>query len=192
MRRTVSPYVTMAVASFAGWAALAVESFLTPPPRDYRDALVLVPWTLYAVVVAGAHRIQRERTGALATAGLAGTLAGMAVSAAGNLGVLLGNDAMVAVAFPVGPGLFSLGLLLFGVATVRAGVLPRYAGVALALSQPMAIAIGLALSWHVPVHPHGSYTGALGHGLAVLALAAGLATARLPDGRQGIHSAGRP
>jgi hypothetical protein len=164
----------MAVVSFLGWAALAVESFLTPPPQDYRDALVLVPWTLYAVVIVGVHRAQRERTGRFAVAGLAVTLAGIATATVGNLGVLLGNDAMVAIAFPVGPGLFSLGLLLFGVATFRAGVLPRYAGVALAMSQPMAIAVGLSLTWHVPVHPHGSYTGGIGHGLAVLALALAL------------------
>jgi hypothetical protein len=172
--KTSSPYVTMAVASFLGWAALAVESFVTPPPQAYRDALILVPWTLYAIVIVGVHQAQRDRTGAFARVGLIVTLAGMAASAIGNLGVLLGSQAMVAISFPVGPGMFSLGLLLFGIATVRAGVLPRYAGVALVLSQPLAIGVGVALSWRVPLHPHGSFTGGLGHGITVLLLAIAL------------------
>ncbi|TMR98946.1 hypothetical protein [Nonomuraea basaltis] len=166
--KTASPYVTMAVVSFLGWAALAVESFVTPPPQAYRDALVLIPWTLYGVVLAGVHQAQRHRSGRLARTGLIVSLVGMLTSAVGNIGVLLGSEATVAISFPVGPGLFSLGLLLFGIATFRAGVLPRWAGAALVLSQPLAIGIGLALVWHVPVHPHGSYTGGLGHGLVVL------------------------
>jgi hypothetical protein len=164
----------MAVVSFLGWTALAVESFVTPSPQDYRDALVLVPWTLYALAIVGVHQAQRDRTGAFALAGLGVSLAGMAASAVGNIGVLLGSDAMVAISFPIGPGLFSLGLVLFAIATFRAGVLPRYAAVALALAQPMAIGIGVALAWRAPVHPHGGYTGGLGHGIAVLLLAVAL------------------
>ncbi|GAA2893100.1 hypothetical protein GCM10010517_57630 [Streptosporangium fragile] len=164
----------MAVASFLGWTALAVESFITPPPQDYRDALILIPWTLYAIVIVGVHQAQRERTGGFAVIGLVLTLAGMATSAVGNVGVLLGSQAMVAVSFPIGPGLFSLGMLLFGIATFRAGILPRYAGVMLVLAQPLTIGIGVALSWHVPVHPHGSFTGGLGHGITVLMLAIAL------------------
>ncbi|MGN9844800.1 hypothetical protein ACTMTI_42390 [Nonomuraea sp. H19] len=185
--KNASPYVTMAVVSFLGWVAMAAESFVAPPPQDYRDVLVLIPWTLYAIVLAGVGQAQRHRSGRLARAGLIGAIAGMALSAVGNVGIMLGNDGMVAVSFPIGPGLFSLGLLLFGIATVRARVLPWWAGTAMALSQPMAIAIGVALAWHVPLNPHGSYTGGLGHGIAVLLL--GIALSRLQCRPAG---AGRP
>ncbi|MBB2914668.1 hypothetical protein FHS43_005980 [Streptosporangium becharense] len=169
--QAVTSLVVTAVIGAVGWAALAAESFAGPPPQNYRDALILVPWTMYAVLLVGIHRLQRHRTGRVAVVGLVTIMVGMVVSVVGTLGAVLGNASMEAVAFPGGPGLFLLGLVVFGAVTVHAGVLPAWTGVLIALSQVLAALIGVVLSWRVPLHSHGSYTGGIGFGLTMAALA---------------------
>jgi hypothetical protein len=69
--------------------------------------------------------------------------------------------------------LWAIGLILFGMGTMLAGVLPRYAGVVMMLLEPGSVLAGLALSPIAPIHDRGTYSGAVekGIGLALLALA---------------------
>jgi hypothetical protein len=53
-------------------------------------------------------------------------------------------------------------------------VLPRWTGWLIALTQPLTMATGLALSPWAALEPHGSYSGAVAHGLVCLALATAL------------------
>jgi hypothetical protein len=168
---------TIALISALCWTAASLDSLRDPSVQTYRDALVLAPWLMTGAVLTGVHLLQHHRTGRAAAAGLAVALLGIALGTAGNVGAVLGQEALAVIAFPGGPLCFLAGLALFGAATVRARVLPAWTGVLIALSQPNAMLIGLALSWHAPLQPHGSYTGALGHALAMLAVAAGLTVA---------------
>jgi hypothetical protein len=172
-------FVGTGVVSALCWFALGTESIINPPPADYRDALVLAPWLLLGVTMIGVHLAQRHRSTRTSLVGVVCTLAGTLLAAVGNIGVILGSDAMVALSFPIGPLLFCGGLLALGVATYRAGVLPKHLGVMIASAQPVVMVLGLALSPWVPVHPHGSYSGGLWHGVTVTAVA--LALARRPS-----------
>ncbi|GAA3446815.1 hypothetical protein [Planomonospora venezuelensis] len=168
------PFVAAALVSAACWFALGIESLVSPPPQSYRDALVQVPWVLFGAVLAGVQRAQSHRTGRFAAAALAVTLAGTAAATVGTVGVLLGHGAVAVVAFPVGPLLFSTGLVAFGVATARARVLPAWVGALIALSQFAVMALGLALSVWAPVSQTGSYTGGMWHGVTMLCVALAL------------------
>lgn len=57
---------TVASAGAVGWVLLAGDSIVRSEPREYRDgALLLVPWTLYAVTLGSIHWLQRDRGGSL-------------------------------------------------------------------------------------------------------------------------------
>ena len=160
-----------------GWTSMSLDSLRDPSGQTYRDAFILAPLVMYAAVLAGVHLFQRHRTGTLATAGLAITQVGMLLALIGTVGILFDIDGSEAVAFPAGPLCFMAGLAMFGYATIRAGVLPVWTGVFIILSQVNALVIGVGLSWRAPLLPHGSYTRALGHGAAMLAIALGLGVA---------------
>jgi hypothetical protein len=174
VRRSPRPAIAIAVLGAVSWFAVAADSLRDPAVRDYRDALVLAPWLMFAVTLVCVHLRQRHLTGRAAQLGLVAVLTGTALGFIGNLGVVLGNDAMVLIAFPGAPLFFMIGLGVFGVVTVRANLLPAWAGILIALAQINALLIGAALSWRAPLQPHGNYTGAIGHGAAMLAIAAGL------------------
>ena len=57
-------------------------------------------------------------------------------------------------------GMFALGAGLW-----RGAVIPRYGAAALALTQPLTMAAGIAMSPWVPLAESGSYSGAVVHGL---------------------------
>lgn len=57
-------------------------------------------------------------------------------SAAGIVGVLLDIDAIKVLGCPLGAGLWLAAVVPFGVATVRAGVVPAHVGAALAVLEP--------------------------------------------------------
>ncbi|GIH29403.1 hypothetical protein Aph01nite_77130 [Acrocarpospora phusangensis] len=179
---TAGFFVGTAVVSALCWFALGAESVLNPGAADFRDALVLVPWLLLGATMVGVHLAQRHRSGLTGPAGLAGALSGTLLATAGNTGLILGSDTLLVLAFPVGPLLFSAGMLALGIATYRAGVLPRHAGVLIASSQPLMVGLGLALSPWVPLHPHGGYSGGLWHGVTMTAVALALVgAARRPS-----------
>lgn len=71
---------------------------------------------------------------------------------------------------PVGVAGWVGRFLLPGIAAARGRVEPVWGGVALALSQPLAMAAGLALLPISPLSNTGDYSGAIGHGLVWLAL----------------------
>ncbi|WP_034384896.1 hypothetical protein [Herbidospora cretacea] len=175
----LTPFAVAGAVSAAGWFGLGAESVARPEPADFRDALVLVPWTLLTVTLLGVHLAQRDRTGRGAVAGLALIVTGAAVSIAGNVGLVLGTEVLVLLSFPVGPLVFCAGLVAFGVATWRAGVFPRWLAVVIGTSQVMTTGLGVAWSAWVPVSDHGSYTGGLWHGVTMLAVAVSLRRARL-------------
>ncbi|GLX94479.1 hypothetical protein [Herbidospora sp. NBRC 101105] len=175
----LTPFAVAGAASALGWFGLGAESVVRPEPADFRDALVLVPWTLLTVTLLGVHMAQRDRTGRGGLAGLALIVAGAAVAITGNVGLVLGTEALTFLSFPVGPLVFCAGLVVFGAATWRAGVFPRWTAVLIATSQVMTTTLGVALSIWVPVSAHGSYTGGLWHGMTMLAVAVRLR--RLPS-----------
>lgn len=164
------------VATVAGvaWLALGIESVVRPEVMHYRDALVLVPLSLYAATVGGIQRLQRHRSGRLGNRSAALVISAITLIVAANVAMLLGADDAQKAAFPLGPLGWIGGMIAFGVATARAGVLPRRDAWLLALSQPLSMITSLALSPIAPVAERGAFSGVVAHGIVLLVLATSL------------------
>ena len=160
------------------WVVLSLLSILTPEPARYLDVLFVVPYSLTLAAVLGLHTVQRDHTGRLERVGLWTTVIGMVATLVGQVGIITDADPLTRVVLPVGVAVWLLGFLLLGIATVRARVLPFWAGVALVLSQPLAVVTGLALSPISPLSSTGDYSGAIAHGLVWLALGAAIRSRR--------------
>lgn len=180
LRNVARSTVTVAGLAAAGWLVLGLESLARHEPRQYRDGLFLAPWALYAATIAGIHLLQRHRGGRLERWGFRAVMGAMALTAVGNVGIVLGSDTLRSAAFPLGPVGFVLGMAAFGLGTNRAGMHPRRVGTLIALAQPLTMATGLALSPVAGLHETGSYPGAMFHGVVLLLLVAVL---RRAEGR---------
>jgi hypothetical protein len=153
------------------WLALGVESIVRPDPRDYRDIAFLVPWCLTLAGVIALERLQRARLGRVGRIGFVGLVVAMLAVIAGSVALMLGlTDTHFMFAVPP----WILTMAVFGGATARAGVVPRWVGVALALTEPLTIATGVALSPWVPLAEHGGFSGAVAHGVIFLSIARAL------------------
>ncbi|RNM12619.1 hypothetical protein EFL26_18575 [Nocardioides pocheonensis] len=162
------------VVAAAAWIALGMDSTVRGGEMHYRDALVMVPWVLTMVTLAGVHLAQRDRLRrwghvAFGVLGLA-----MVLGLLGDLGTVLDIAPLATLGFPLGALLWLVAMVPAGVATYRAGVLPRRVGVLMALLEPLSIATGVALSPIAGLHDRGNYSGGLEKGLVVLMIALAL------------------
>lgn len=176
-RNLAGTAAAVAIAGALAWMALAGDSILRPDPRDYRDALFLAPWILYAATLACIHWLQRHRAAALERWSFRLVMVTAALVAVASVDLVIGTEAVQVLGFPLGALAWTLSMVAFGAATVRAGVFPRRVGWAIALSQPLTIAVAVALSPIAPLHDRGGYSGALAHGAVMLVLAAALRNA---------------
>jgi len=156
------------------WASLSLLSILTPEPARFLDVLFVVPYVLSLGGVLGLHAVHRDHADRLERIAAWTSGIGMAVTLVGQVGIITDTDPLTRIVLPAGVVIWLLGFGLFGIAMVRARVLPAWAGIAIALSQPLAVVAGLALSPISPLSGTGDYSGAIGHGLVWLALATAL------------------
>ena len=128
----------------AAWTILglgALSGLLGAIPGREDVVLFILALVLTAVGLLGVHAAQGGRTGALGRLGLALALLAIAVRASGGMTFLAGSLALERVSMP-GTVLMLAGLVLYGIATFRAGVLPRWYGVVLALAMPISLPLG--------------------------------------------------
>jgi hypothetical protein len=177
MSARVSRYGVAGLAAVS-WCLLGVESIVRPGQHNYRDALWLVPWLLTAAALHRLHVAQRRPGARLEHWSYGVVLAAMAACAAGNLGLLFDIEALMALGFPLGALLWTLALVPFGVATVRAGVVPRHVGVALALLEPGSLLTGLLLSPIAGLADRGAYSAGIEKGLVLWLVARALVELR--------------
>jgi len=161
------------------WCVLSIASLATPDPERYLDALFLAPFLLTAPAFVGLHLFQRDHLGRLGRVAFWISSVAMVAILIGQMGQVFDIDAIVWLGFPAGLLAWVVGFALYGIATIRAGALPRWAGGAIALSQPLAILLGVAFSPISPLADYGDYSGALGHGLVWLAIGWALLTAEV-------------
>jgi hypothetical protein len=157
----------MATLSGITWTALGLESILRPVQHNYRDTLVNLPWALTLFTIIGIHQIQRPHGGRLERWGYIGVVATMSYGLLALVPQLCGD---VATGFTVVAPIWILAMVVFGIGTARAGVFPRWVGVGLGLSELLTIAAAAAMSPWVPIRDRGSFSGAVAHGLVLLAV----------------------
>ena len=63
-----------------------------------------------------------------------------------------------------------MGLIVYGIASWRTRIFPRYVAATLILFEPASILTGVALSPIAPLHDSGSYTGGIEKAVGVLIL----------------------
>ena len=129
----------------AVWLVLGLSNvfgYLQAIPGREDVALLVLALLLTAAGLAGLHALQKESHGLVGRAGFYVALASLAARALGAVTFLLGSSALDWVSLPGTLGML-LGFVLYGLATLRAGVLPRWYGLALALSVPASLPLAV-------------------------------------------------
>jgi hypothetical protein len=155
------------------WTAVSVTSLIEREPKDYIDAMVLVPFALTGIAFLSLHQLQRDALGRSRLGRIS-----IWVSAAATLSLVVsqstivaGSDRLLWLGFPVGALAWLAGFGLYGYATAKAGVLPPKIGLGIAIAEPLTIALGVALSPLVPLSDSGNFSGAIGHSLVWFGIA---------------------
>jgi hypothetical protein len=177
-----------AIATGIGWISAGLISLALREPHRFLDVLLVAPIALQLGAAVNLHALQRDHSGRLGQMGYRALLFGTPVVLLGQVGIIAGSDLLMKTALPVGMLVWVPGLLLFGVATARARLLPRWIGVGIALSQGLAVLVGLALSPISPLANTGTYTGALAHGVVWLSFALALRARATDQQRAAIPS----
>jgi hypothetical protein len=182
-----------AIVGGIGWAVAAplVASAAVHEPvgvgYDDYNRLLTLPLAFLVVALAGLRRLQLPELSPWERRGAAAALVGAALLVLGNViefwAVLFSDDAVYAIArdrgldewagsttgwltFLAGAALLLAGGIVFGVATARARILPRWGGLVLAATAPLMLAaIGV---WSESVLLTAAFAGALGLAWVVL------------------------
>jgi hypothetical protein len=101
--------------------------------------LLVIALLLTAAGLVGLHALQGTRYGLLGRAGFWIALASLIARASGAGVYLAGSSALAWISYPWGTIGMLVGFVTYGVATVRARMLPRCYGLALIVSMPLSL-----------------------------------------------------
>jgi hypothetical protein len=160
----------------AAWILLGLESILRPGQHNERDVWWTIPFALTTAAFCCLHAVQTSRNSGAERWGFYAVLGACILVFAGNAGIVLGVPSLAVLGFPWGAVVWTAGLVMFGVGTWRAGVLPRYVAAALIALEPGSILTGLALAPVSPLQNRGAYSGGVEKGFVLAILAMGLRT----------------
>jgi hypothetical protein len=134
-----------AVLAGVAFVLLSLVSLALSGPSPYFDVGFVIAWLLTVPGVVGLHAVQSESYGLLGRVGSVSLIAGVMSNTLGLVPLVLGNESFLWLSFPVGALLLLVGFLTLGIATLRAGVLPRWSGVALIVALPLVVVAGTIL-----------------------------------------------
>ena len=97
---------------------------------------------LMVVGLLGLHALQKDNYGRIGRVGFWIVVAGSLCQVLGVTVFWLGSAALIWLASPVGFVAVPIGLVLYGVATLQARVLPRWCGFGLIVIPPITLALG--------------------------------------------------
>src|SRR5215216_74061 len=123
------------------WAAQNVL-VLTVEEIRWTEGVFLVALLLVLAGVLGFHFLQEGRYGPIGRAGLWTIFGATVVQEVGLLIFIFGDATLFWLVSPVGYVVMIAGYVLFGAATLQAGVLPRWCGLALLLGEPVTYLLG--------------------------------------------------
>jgi hypothetical protein len=127
------------------WVVLglsAVLGYLQAIPGREDVVLLIVALLLTAAGLVGLHVLQRTRYGLLGRAGFWIVLASLIARALGAGVYLAGSSALAWISYPWGTIGMLVGFVTYGVATMRARILPLWCGLALIASMPISLPLG--------------------------------------------------
>ena len=152
------------------WAALGIDSLARPIPDNRRDLMVLVPFFLTTLVLWFIGQVQSPRRDRRERVTFWFLIIASCLTILGGIGNVLHSPLLEHLGFPAGPLLWTVGLIVYGIACWRTRIFPRYVAVTLILFEPASIFTGVALSPIAPLHDSGSYTGGVEKAVAVMIL----------------------
>lgn len=177
--RASKPFSRIGFAAAAAWVALGLESTVVGGEHHYRDGLVCIPWVLTMVTFAGLYVAQRDRLARWGRVAFGVMELTMVLIILGQAGVIFDLPLLRGLGFPLGALLWLAALVPAGIATYRAGVVPRHVGVLVTLLEALSIGNGVVLAPIAGLYDRGNYSGGIAKGLVVLSVA--LALSRLTD-----------
>src|SRR5829696_4048058 len=130
------------------WVAAGVfDSFVAVSGFGTGLASLMLPMVALLLLIlgmVGLHAIQRPSYGIIGLVGfLAVVLGGLAQIFGVVVFVVGSSSALLWLVSPVGPAVMVIGWVLYGAATLRARVLPRWCGVLFIVSLPVALILEL-------------------------------------------------
>src|SRR5215208_2807846 len=127
------------------WVVLglfAVLGYLRAIPGREDVVLLIIALLLTAAGLVGLHALQNARYGFFGRAGFWIALASLVARALGAGVYLAGSSALAWISYPWGTIGMLVGFVAYGVASMRARVLPRWYGLALIVSMPISLPLG--------------------------------------------------
>lgn len=121
---------------------LAATGVLRAVPGREDVVLFVLALLLTAVGLVGLHALQKGSDGLLGRVGLYIALAAVAARILGAVVFLAGSSALEWISSPGVVGMV-VGFALYGVAILRAGVLPRWYGLALMVAIPVSLPLSV-------------------------------------------------
>jgi len=134
----------LGLAAMVGGVLWAAQNVLVLTVEEIRwtEGVFLVALLLVLAGVFGFHFLQADRYGVIGRAGLWTIFAATLVQEVGLLIFIFGDATLFWLVSPVGYVAMIVGYVLFGAATLQAGVLPRWCGLALLLGEPVTYLLG--------------------------------------------------
>lgn len=129
----------------ATWTVLglsAVFGYLQAIPGREDVVLFVVALLLTAAGLVALHALQGESYGLLGRVGFYVALAAIAARVLGAVVFLAGSSALEWLSLPGTVGM-TVGFVLYGLATLQAGVLPRWYGVVLIVCMPVSLPLAV-------------------------------------------------
>jgi hypothetical protein len=160
------------------WVVFGLESIISPSPNNTRDAVWLLPGGLMLVVFWLVHLAQRSPQARFERIAYWILMAASALVMTVVVGLVANIPALVGFTAVVGILSWIVGLLVYGIATWKTGVLPWWSALAIILFEPGSVAFGLALSPIAPIHDRGAYSAGVEKGIALAVVALGLIAVR--------------
>jgi hypothetical protein len=127
------------------WLVLGLSArlgYLEAIPGREDVVLFIVAHLFTAMGLVGLHTLQRGSYGLLGQAGFYIALVAITARILGAVVYLAGSLALEWISLPATSGLL-VGLVLYGVATLRARVLPRWYGLAMIVSMPISLPLSV-------------------------------------------------
>lgn len=132
------------------WLVLGLSGVVGYPlqaiPGREDVVLFVVGMLLTAAGLVGLHSLQKDSYGRLGRTGFYVALTAIAAHVLAAVLFLAGNPAFQWLSSPVGRFGMLVGFVLYGIATLRARVLPRWYGLMLVVSMPVSLGLGALLA----------------------------------------------
>ena len=156
------------------WILLGTESIVRPAQDNRREVYWWFPYLFMMLTIIAVHRVQRRQDLRVERVAYWIVMIAWIAVLFGNLGLVFNVPALLPLGFPGGAIVATVGLIVYGVATWRAKILPWYAGLSFMLWEPGSIATGLLLAPISPLHERGGYSAGVWKGFAIGVVGYGL------------------